>query len=240
VGHPERWNKAHVIIGYVPGDTVGNLAFAAHMLGAAVVLAAGTLQLVPQIRARALGFHRWNGRVFVLAAVAASVDGLWMLWVRHAQLELVNSLAVSLDAVLVVGFVAVAWRAALAHDIARHRRWALRAFMVINAVFFIRVFSAAWVTLTGGAGMTDRMNGPMNYVFEVGCYLIPLAVLELYLRANTPRRRLATAGPGHSIQGMVVEPVFKLRGGRGLPIPPAWGHFDGFLQRAGALAQMVV
>ncbi len=50
--------------------------------------------------------------------------------------------------------------------------------------------------------------------------------------------QLATAGPGHSIQGMVIEPVFKLRGGRSLPIPPSWGHFDGFLQKAGALAQI--
>ncbi len=50
--------------------------------------------------------------------------------------------------------------------------------------------------------------------------------------------QLATAGPGHAIQGMVIDPVFKLRGGRSLPIPPSWGHFDGFLQKAGALAQI--
>ena len=37
---------------------------------------------------------------------------------------------------------------------------------------------------------------------------------------------------------MVIDPVFKLRGGRSLPIPPSWGHFDGFLQKAGALAQI--
>src|SRR5262249_61601433 len=50
--------------------------------------------------------------------------------------------------------------------------------------------------------------------------------------------QIATAGLGHAFQGMVIDPVFRLRGGRSLPIPPSWGHFDGFLQKAGALAQI--
>ena len=49
---------------------------------------------------------------------------------------------------------------------------------------------------------------------------------------------IATAGPGHVFKGMVLDPVFHLRGGRSLPLPPPWGHLDGFLQRAGALAQL--
>lgn len=194
-GHPERWNKAHVVIGYARGDTLGNIAFATHVLCAALVLLGGTLQLVPWIRDRAIGFHRWNGRLFLVAALVVSGDGLYMLWVRHAIIEIVNSLAVSLDAVLVVAFVLATWRAALARDTERHRRWALRAFMVIEAVYFIRVFSSAWVVLTGGLGMTDGMDGPMNYFFELGQYLLPLAVLELYLRARASTRpsfRLAT------------------------------------------------
>ncbi len=46
---------------------------------------------------------------------------------------------------------------------------------------------------------------------------------------------LATAGVGNAVQGMLVEPVFDLRGGRRLPLPPSWNDFDGFLQRAGTL-----
>ena len=41
-------------------------------------------------------------------------------------------------------------------------------------------------------------------------------------------------GPGVAFQGMVLDPVFKLRGGRSLPIPPPWGHLDGFLERSRA------
>ena len=41
---------------------------------------------------------------------------------------------------------------------------------------------------------------------------------------------LAIAGIGPSWQGMVTEPVFELRPGRALPVPPTWGELDGALQ----------
>jgi hypothetical protein len=46
---------------------------------------------------------------------------------------------------------------------------------------------------------------------------------------------LLTSGIGNSIEGMFLDPVFALRAGRTLPVPPSWGEIDGFLQRAGAL-----
>lgn len=48
--------------------------------------------------------------------------------------------------------------------------------------------------------------------------------------------QLVMAGPGNAIQGMLIDPVFELRGGRRLPAPPSWDHFDGALA---AVAQLV-
>ncbi len=53
------------------------------------------------------------------------------------------------------------------------------------------------------------------------------AVLSLYLV------QIAMAGLHNSIQGMIIDPVFNLRGGRSLPIPPSLHQFDSFLQLAG-------
>src|SRR5262245_6038777 len=47
--------------------------------------------------------------------------------------------------------------------------------------------------------------------------------------------QIVLAGPGHAFYGMVIQPVFQLRAGRHLPLPPSWSHFDGFLQKAGVL-----
>jgi len=41
---------------------------------------------------------------------------------------------------------------------------------------------------------------------------------------------LVRAGPVDAVDGMVIDPVFRLRPGRELPRPPSWGHVDGALQ----------
>jgi len=46
---------------------------------------------------------------------------------------------------------------------------------------------------------------------------------------------IAMAGFGKVFEGMVLQPVFDLRGGRRLPVPPPWSEFDGFLQKSGAI-----
>jgi len=41
---------------------------------------------------------------------------------------------------------------------------------------------------------------------------------------------LALAGPVRAFEGMVLDPVFRLRAGRELPRPPSWDRLDGGLQ----------
>jgi hypothetical protein len=47
---------------------------------------------------------------------------------------------------------------------------------------------------------------------------------------------LAMVGPGAAVEGMVLDPVFRLRAGRALPRPPSWNRLDGSLQ---AIAELV-
>ena len=72
-----------LVHGYVPGDTPGNLAFAVHVMMAAIITFGGTLQLIPQIRARAISFHRWNGRLFIALAFGISLAGIFTNAVRE-------------------------------------------------------------------------------------------------------------------------------------------------------------
>jgi hypothetical protein len=180
-GNFEAWTRQTMLLrGYVPGDTAGNLAFAAHVMLAAVIVFAGTLQFFPQIRARALWLHRWNGRVFLSAAMLASVAGLHMTWLRGPVVGgVTGAMSITLNAVLVLAFAGLAWRAAARRDIASHRRWAMRAFMVTNGVFFLRLIFPAWVLIT-----RVPPSALLFDMFSFGSYLAPLAVLEIYLRAR--------------------------------------------------------
>lgn len=183
-GNLAGWNEKPLIKGYVAGDVTGNAMFAAHVLLAALVTIGGLLQLVPQIRRRAPALHRWIGRSFFAIGGVLAASGLWLTWVRQTYLSLISALAVSLDAVLILACCTIAWRCALRRDYRAHRRWALRAFMVVNGVWFLRIGIMAWALLSGGKGMNDHLSGPADIVIQFGAYLIPLAVLEIYLRAE--------------------------------------------------------
>lgn len=192
------WNR-HPFLhnAFVAGDVAGNIAFAAHVALAAMIALGGTLQLIPQIRARAIGFHRWNGRLFMSAAMLASIAGLYMVWIRgHQTSGLVGAISITLNAVLVLLFAAMAWRAAASRNIASHRRWALRTFMVTNGVFFLRLIFPGWIVLT-----QSEPPALLFHVFSFASYLLPLALLELYLRAKEGGGMLKGVAAGSVLVG---------------------------------------
>ena len=170
--------------GYVPGDVLGNLTIALHIMLAVIITLGGLVQLVPQIRARAPAFHRWNGRVYVACVAATCVAGLYMVWVRGSVGDLTQHLGITLDAVLILLCAGMALRHALARQIAVHRQWALRLFMAANGVWFFRVGLMFWILLNHGPVGFDpkTFTGPFLTFFSFADTLLPLAVLELYLR----------------------------------------------------------
>lgn len=184
-GDPARWNSVapHA---HVPGDTAGNAAFGLHMLLAVIITAGGALQLIPQVRSRAPAFHRWNGRLYVLLAAVASLTGLYMVWARGTVGDLSQHIGVSLNGLLILLCAALAVRHARARDLARHRAWALRLFLVVNGVWFFRVGLMCWIFLhQGPAGFDPKtFTGPFLTFLSFAQFLVPLGVLQLYLRAR--------------------------------------------------------
>lgn len=179
------WNKVapHA---YVAGDSIGNMVFTAHIALAVLIILAGALQLIPQIRARAPAFHRWNGRVYLSTVVATSLAGLYMVWFRKPVGDLPQHLGVSLNAMLIFAFAALAIREARARHFVAHRRWALRLYIVSLGVWFFRLGLPLWIMINKGpAGFDPKtFTGPFLTFLSFASYLLPLLVLELYLRAQ--------------------------------------------------------
>jgi Predicted membrane protein (DUF2306) len=196
-GNYAGWNAKPLIAGYVSGDVAGNQRFALHVLLAAVMTLAGLIQLVPQVRSRWPALHRWSGRLFLSLVLVLSVSGLWLTWVRGSYLTITGAVAISLDAALIIGFALMAWRTAWKREFAAHRRWALRTFIVASGVWFMRVGYMLWGLVTGGAGIGPKMAGPFDLFWAFATYLLPLVVLELYLRAersSPPIQRIMAGG----------------------------------------------
>ena len=196
-GNFERWNDV-LVGGYVRGGTVGNVVLAAHLILAVVITVGGPLQLIPWLRARARPFHRWNGRLYILTAIVISLAGLYMVWTRGTAGGPLMRIGISLNGVLVLACAVLAWRHAMARRIDVHRRWALRTFILVSGVWFFRVGLMLWILLNQGpVGIGKDFDGPFVRFWAFGCYLVPLAVLELYLRARDrsgPPGKVAMAG----------------------------------------------
>ena len=195
-GDYHKWNFTH---GYVPGFSMGNTAVIMHVASAAIIMLAGAAQLVPQIRNRFPVFHRWNGRIYMLTALTLSVAGLYMTWIRGSVGDLSVHLGSTLNAVLIWLCGGMALRNALARDFKTHRRWALRLFLVASASWFFRIgFFLSFLIFKGPFGFDPTtFRGPFLTFMSFAQCLIPLAVLEIYLRAQDrpgALRRMATAG----------------------------------------------
>lgn len=191
------WNKV-LTHGQVAGDPFGNAVLSLHLLFVAVVVASGALQLVPVVRRIAPRFHRWSGRIYLSGALVMSVGGLIMLWTRGTVGDLSQHIAISINALLIIVFAVLTVRHAIAGRFEVHRRMALRLFLVMGGVWFFRISLMLWIALNQGpAGFDPKsFSGPALTAIAFGQYLVPLAVLELYLRAQRAESaaRFAMAG----------------------------------------------
>ena len=184
-GNLEAWNEV-VPNAYTPGHTVGNVAVAMHLLLAVIIMVGGPLQMIPQMRHHAPSFHHWNGRLYMLAVFVTSIAGLYMVWSRGRADRVLQHLGVSLHAVLIMSFAVLALRHAVARDIPTHRRWALRLFMMVIAAWFFRIGLLHWVFFNGRPAGFDPLTftNPLLNFLSFADYLLPLAILEIYLRVK--------------------------------------------------------
>ncbi|HYN31225.1 MAG TPA: hypothetical protein VES40_01255 [Ilumatobacteraceae bacterium] len=129
-----------------------------------------------------------------------------------------------------IGLSALAWHGAVAMAM-----WSL--VLALRARHTARTIDWALAGLLGGVALTFRPD-------------IILAISTALLVAGWSHRRtalkpvliaaivglipmwvhLVVAGPWNVFNGIVLDPVFRLRAGRELPVPPSWGVVDGALQ----------
>jgi hypothetical protein len=191
---------------------------------------------------KAFGVSLISERGFGLLQQLAIVFGIYALARRWGRVLAVTASVTSALIIIPFGFTALAWVGGVGLAVcglaagieARARpderagdRWAVAAGILLGLAVLFRLDLILGVGISSIALLRGMPRPRVRRVF-VG-FAIGVAPYIV---------QIATAGPGHAFQGMVIDPVFRLRGGRSLPIPPSWGHFDGFLQKAGALAQI--
>jgi len=122
-GNLQAWNRV-IARGFETGATMSNTALVDIFLFATVISIAGALQLIPGIRNRFPVFHRWNGRLFVLAAFTQAITGIYLtVLVRRLIGDTTQHVVSVLGAVLIIFCAVMALRFAMQRDFTTHRRW---------------------------------------------------------------------------------------------------------------------
>lgn len=219
LGDFEAWSRV-MPKGLVRGDSVGNAAMIVHVLVAAAVMAGGALQLVPAIRNGYPRFHRWNGRIYLVTVVVASLAGLWMVWSRSQVGGLAQHIGMTVNAVIILVTAALVLRHAMARQFAAHRRWALRLFMVASGVWFFRVGLMFWIAVNGGPVGFDpsTFRGPALDILTYLQFLLPLALLELYFIA----KERASRGARYSAAGVLLVATMAMGAGIAVATVGMW------------------
>lgn len=203
-GDPAALNAKPHITGWVAGDTMGNLQLLMHVFVGAAVTASGLVQLVPAVRQRWPAVHRWNGRAFMTFALVATLSGFYLTWVRGSQLNLASALATSANGALIVVFVALAWRSAVRGDIATHRGHALRAWVLVNGVWFLRIGIMLAGLGLAPFGVEMAVDGAVFIGVSVASWALPLLVVEAYLAAGRSRSPRPIRAMTIALQGLAA------------------------------------
>lgn len=153
-GNPENMNLSTHITGYVEGDFSGNSMLYIHVFGAAILSFGGMLQLIPLLRTSFPVLHRINGRVFFTLGLLGALTGLYLTWLRGTRLSDVGAIGISLNGVLIVVAIYLAWRYAVEKKYSQHRRWAVYAFFLVNAVWTLRLFLMGGISQLAGLATT--------------------------------------------------------------------------------------
>ena len=156
-----------------------------HLGASALALAIGPFQFVAALRARALAFHRWMGRVYLTAVMLGGLSGLALARVSLGGVP--AHIGFALLASLWMATSGAAYAAIRKGEVAAHRRWMTRSFALTFAAVTLRIY----VPLSLLAGVPFDLAYP---AIAWLCWVPNLVVAEWrFIGPSAPRRAVAAA-----------------------------------------------
>lgn len=181
-GDMEKWNG--VLPGlYEKGAVASTSGIGLHFAAGGIILLLGSIQLIERIRIHFPVFHRWVGRIYLLASLFAALGGLVFILVRGTIGGTVMDLGFGLYGVLMLVAAIETYRHAIGKRMDKHRAWALRLYALAIGSFLYRMDYGFWMMLAGGWGHEQGFSGPFDKVMAFFFYLPNLLVAEIFIRS---------------------------------------------------------
>jgi uncharacterized membrane protein len=182
-----------------PGGEMPDASFAqhkaallVHILPGLMFMILGPMQFMSRLRKKHPVFHRWNGRVYLIAAYTVGISALILPFLFQPIGGMVEATASFLFGLYFLIALTMAWLQILQQNIVEHRKWMIRAFSIGLAVATIRPIVGLFFAFSG---LQPREF--FGIAFWIGFTLHAIAA-ELWIRAGTSSASIARQSPGIS------------------------------------------
>jgi hypothetical protein len=182
-GNLEQWNN--ILHGlYQKGFVTATAGVGLHFITGGIILILGSIQLIEAVRTRYPVFHRWVGRIYVLASLLTATGGLIFIIAKGTIGGLVMNIGFSFYGLLMLIAAVETYRHAVAGRIDKHRAWALRLYALAIGSWLYRMDYGFWLQLTGGLGHLHNFEGPFDRIMAFFFYIPNLFVAEVFIKKH--------------------------------------------------------
>jgi len=186
-GNGARWNQ--MLPGLYQKDaTAPTLGIGLHFAMGGIILLLGSIQLIGKLRDRFPVFHRWTGRVYVVASILAALGGLVFIFTTGTIGGTIMNIGFGLYGILMLLAAVLTWRYAATKRMDLHRAWALRLYALAIGSWLYRMDYGFWFQLANGIGHGHNFSGPFDHIMAFFFYIPNLLVAELFIRRNQNRK----------------------------------------------------
>jgi len=152
-----------------------------HILPGLLFVTLGPLQFNQNLRARHPKWHRVSGRVFLCAALTIGITAFVMSFAMPAIGGPVQATATAIFSAYFVFALGRAFWHIRRREVAKHRRWMIRAFSIGIAVATIRPIVGLFFATSRLTGLTPREF--FGFAFWAG-FVLHLVLTEYWLRTT--------------------------------------------------------
>lgn len=197
-GEMIKWNELLPGL-YDPENRPATVGIGIHFLTGGIILVLGCIQLIRKVRVRFPTFHRWVGRVYVIASLLTAIGGLAFIFLKGTIGGWVMDIGFGLYGVLTFYCAIETYRHARAQQFERHRAWAIRLFALAIGSWLYRMEYGFYFVLVEGAAKAINFKGPFDYFMDFFFYVPNLIIAEIFIGRvrifnNGPLRILAALG----------------------------------------------
>lgn len=156
-----------------------------HIVPGMLFMMLGPLQFIPGLRSKYPQFHRWSGRIFLLASAFVGVTGLWMAFAKTIG-GVDEKAAIVLFGTFFLVALAKALRHARRRQFAQHREWMIRGYAIGLAVATVRPIMGGFFLAAVPRGHVPEPSKFFGAAFWIG-FTLQMIAAEIwinYMRAG--------------------------------------------------------